>query len=300
MSDDGTLTWRQIYAEAVDRLAASGAESAEMDARRMLEEATGAEGSEWLVVLDDKATERRLAKFDAMVARRQRGEPLQYVLGRWGFRHLDLMVDRRALIPRPETEQVADRALHEVNRLIEAEGVTYADRLPVADLGTGSGAIGLALASEQPLIDVWATDISSDALAVARANLAGIGRAGTRVRLAEGSWFEALPPDLLGQLGVIVSNPPYVAADDPLPREVAEWEPRLALVPGPTGREVIEHLIDTAPGWLRPAGALVVELAPTQAASAVERARAAGYARAESYADLTGRQRVLVARVPPS
>jgi release factor glutamine methyltransferase len=300
VSDDGTLTWRQIYAEAVDRLAASGAESAEMDARRMLEEATGAEGSEWLVVLDDKATERRLAKFDAMVARRQRGEPLQYVLGRWGFRHLDLMVDRRALIPRPETEQVADRALHEVNRLIEAEGVTYADRLPVADLGTGSGAIGLALASEQPLIDVWATDISSDALAVARANLAGIGRAGTRVRLAEGSWFEALPPDLLGQLGVIVSNPPYVAADDPLPREVAEWEPRLALVPGPTGREVIEHLIDTAPGWLRPAGALVVELAPTQAASAVERARAAGYARAESYADLTGRQRVLVARVPPS
>jgi release factor glutamine methyltransferase len=300
VSDDGTLTWRQIYAEAVDRLAASGAESAEIDVRRMLEEATGAEGSEWLVVLDDKATERRLAKFDAMVARRQRGEPLQYVLGRWGFRHLDLMVDRRALIPRPETEQVADRALHEVNRLIEAEGVTYADRLPVADLGTGSGAIGLALASEQPLIDVWATDISSDALAVARANLAGIGRAGTRVRLAEGSWFEALPPDLLGQLGVIVSNPPYVAADDPLPREVAEWEPRLALVPGPTGREVIEHLIDTAPGWLRPAGALVVELAPTQAASAVERARAAGYARAESYADLTGRQRVLVARVPPS
>jgi release factor glutamine methyltransferase len=300
VSDDGTVTWREIYAEAVDRLAASGADSAEIDVRRMLEEATGAEGSEWLAVLDDKATERRLAKFDAMVARRQRGEPLQYVLGRWGFRHLDLMVDRRALIPRPETEQVADRALHEVNRLIEAEGVTYADRLPVADLGTGSGAIGLALASEQPLIDVWATDISSDALAVARANLAGIGRAGTRVRLAEGSWFEALPPDLLGQLGVIVSNPPYVAADDPLPREVAEWEPRLALVPGPTGREVIEHLIDTAPGWLRPAGALVVELAPSQAASAVERARAVGYSRAESYADLTGRQRVLVARVPPS
>lgn len=300
MSDDGTLTWREIYAEAVDRLAASGADSAEIDVRRILEEATGAEGSEWLEVLDDKATERRLAKFDTMVARRQRGEPLQYVLGRWGFRHLDLMVDRRVLIPRPETEQVADRALHEANRLIEAEGVTYADRLPVADLGTGSGAIGLALASEQPLVDVWATDVSSDALAVARANLAGIGRAGARVRLAEGSWFDALPPDLRGQLGVIVSNPPYVAADDPLPPDVADWEPLLALVPGPTGREVIEHLIDTAPCWLRPAGALVVELAPNQAAGAVERARAAGYGSAESHADLTGRQRILVARMSPS
>src|SRR5438105_5970876 len=143
-----------------------------------------------------------------MVARRAAGEPLQYVLGRWAFRTLDLMVDRRVLIPRPETEQVVEVALAEARRL---------HARIAADLGTGSGAIALSLAAELPGVDVWATDVSADALAVARANLAGIGTfAAARVRIQEGDWFGALPPELRGRLDIVVSNPPYIGDDESL------------------------------------------------------------------------------------
>ena len=137
------------------------------------------------------------------------------------------------LIPRPETEVVAGLAI---------------DALPtggvLVDLGTGSGAIALSAAAERwPDVEVWATDASSDALAVARANLAGLGRRAAVVRLVEGDWFAALPTSCAAGVDVIVSNPPYVAADDPLPPEVADWEPRAALVPGPTGLEAIEVIV---------------------------------------------------------
>jgi release factor glutamine methyltransferase len=298
VADDGTVTWRQVAADAAARLAAAGSPSPEVDARRLIEEVTGAEGIEVYDVLDERATERRLARFDAMLTRRLAGEPLQYVLGRWGFRRLDLLVDQRVLIPRPETEQVVEVALREVDRLVRHLGTTYGDRLAVADLGTGSGAIALAMASEQPLIDVWATDVSPDALAVARANLAGIGRAGARVRLSEGHWFAALPGELRGRLSVVVSNPPYVAETDPLPVEVADWEPRGALVPGPTGLEALDEVVGEAAAWLSPGGALVVELAPDQAGEVAARARAAGFGEVATHPDLTGRPRAVVARVP--
>ncbi len=148
------------------------------------------EGIELMLGLDEPATVRGVARLDAMVARRSTGEPLQYVLGRWGFRLLDLMIDRRVLIPRPETEIVAERALDELRRLDP-------DDIPVVvDLGTGSGAIGLSLAREHGSAEVWITDVSTDALDVARANLAGLGRHGSRVRAVEGSWFEPLPVEL--------------------------------------------------------------------------------------------------------
>jgi release factor glutamine methyltransferase len=293
----GTVTWREVVDDARARLTAAGAPGSPADARRLVEEVTGAEGAAYLDTLDQRATRRRLARFDALVARRLAGEPLQYVLGRWGFRHLDLMVDRRVLIPRPETEQVVEVALAEVDRLVAAGRVTYDRRLPIADLGTGSGAIGLALATERPLVDVWATDRSKEALAVARANLAGVGRAAARVRLTEGDWFAALPAELRGQLGLVVSNPPYVPAGAPLPAEVADWEPREALVPGPDGREALDHLVDEAIGWLRPGGALVVEADPSQVAAVADRARAVGYAEVGARPDLAGRQRAVVARV---
>ena len=140
------------------------------------------------------------------VARREAGEPLQYVVGSWGFRRLDLAVDRRALIPRPETEVTAEVAIDAARRIAEPI---------VVDLGTGSGAIGLSVAWECRHAHVWATDRSSEALEVARANLAGLGRAGARVRLAAGDWFGALPDDLVGRVDVAVSNPPYVRLDDP-------------------------------------------------------------------------------------
>jgi release factor glutamine methyltransferase len=167
-----------------------------------------------------------------------------------------------------------------------------------ADLGTGSGAIALTLAAERwPDIEVWATDVSADALAVARANLAGLGRRAAVVRLAEGSWFGALPDDLRGRLHLVVSNPPYVAASDPLPAEVADWEPAGALVAGPTGLESIERILADAPGWLVGDGALVLEIGETQGDAVVALARAAGFSDVAVHPDLAGRPRALVARL---
>jgi release factor glutamine methyltransferase len=294
---DHTIPWRAFLKEATDRLRVAGCPSPAADARRIVERASGWEGGEHHLHLDDPATVRQVAFFDAMVERRVAGEPLQYVIGRWGFRHLDLLVDRRVLIPRPETETVAEWALREIDRRrAERAGGPRAGAVTVVDLGTGSGAIALAVASERPGVDVWATDRSPDALAVARANLAGIGSAATRVRLSEGDWFAALPSALHGATDVIVSNPPYVAATDDLPAEVRDWEPAGALVAGPTGREDLERLVDEAPAWLAPGGALVVELAPHQAAAIAERARATGYVDVEVGEDLTGRPRLVVAR----
>lgn len=290
--EEGT-PWRVFAAEAVARLEAAGVESPEVSVRRIVERAAGFDGAEYALGLSEPATERAMGFFDAMVERRLAGEPLQYVLGEWSFRTLDLMVDRRVLIPRPETEQVVEVALAELDAL----AATADGDLRVVDLGTGSGAIALSVAVERPAARVWAGDVSPEALAVARANLAGIGHAGTRVTLVEGSWFDALPRELQGALDLVISNPPYVAASDPLPAEVADWEPAGALVPGPTGLEAIEEIVAGAPVWLRRPGALVVELAPSQADDAVALARAAGFGDAHVAPDLTGRPRALVARI---
>jgi len=188
-ADDG-IPWRTFLAEAERRFEAAGLPSAAVDARRIVERASGYEGAELVLGLAEPATQRGVHFFDLMVGRRLAGEPLQYVLGEWSFRTLDLMVDPRVLIPRPETEQVVEHALVELDRVAAARGDAP---VTVVDLGTGSGAIALSIAAERPGVDVWATDASGAALDVARANLAGIGRAGRRVRMAEGSWFEALP-----------------------------------------------------------------------------------------------------------
>ena len=290
MSADGGTPWRVFAAAAEARFTAAGIESPGVSVRRIIERAAGFEGAEYALGLGEPATERAMGFFDQMVERRLAGEPLQYVVGEWSFRTLDLMVDRRALIPRPETEQVVEVALTELDALAPA-----APR--VLDLGTGTGAIALSVAVERPAARVWAVDASADALAVARANLAGIGQAGTRVSLVEGSWFDPLPRDLQGTFDLVVSNPPYVAESEPLPAEVADWEPRAALIPGPTGLEAIEEIVAAAPVWLRRPGVLVVELAPSQADVAVELARAAGFDAAEVADDLGGRPRALVARL---
>jgi release factor glutamine methyltransferase len=285
----GGAAWQALLDEAITRLARAGVESPEQEARWLVQQASGLEGAELIVGLEERANLRNATFFYDMLERRLRGEPLQYVLGRWGFRVLDLLVDDRVLIPRPETEALAQMALEECRRL-EA-------RLAV-DLGTGSGAIALALAVEWTGIEVWATDVSPDALAVARANVAGMGRIGAAVRLAEGSWYEALPAELAGAIDVIVSNPPYVAEFEveDLPDVVRAWEPLGALVAGPTGLEAIERIVADAPLWLARPGSLVVEIAPHQAAEAEAVARAAGFGSAAVWPDLTGRDRILLAR----
>lgn len=280
MAEDGTVSWRQLLAEATEAFGA-------VEARWIVERASGLEGAELWARLDDPATRRGVGFFDLMVERRRAGEPLQHVLGRWQFRTLDLLCDRRALIPRPETEVVVDVALAEVDRC--------GARLAV-DLGTGTGAIALSLAAERPRLAVVATDISADALAVARANLAGLGRPAARVRLVAGDWYGALDPDLAGTVDVIVSNPPYIADDEELPPEVEHHEPRIALRAGPTGLEQVQRVVEGAPTWLRPGGSLVVEIAPHQAAAAAGAARAAGFGDVAVLEDLAGRPRVLRAR----
>ncbi|MYB87161.1 MAG: methyltransferase, partial [Acidimicrobiaceae bacterium] len=168
------VCWRSLFDEARQRLAGTdGVDSPDIDARRIVETAAGAAPAEFEGVLDEPATKRAAAWFYSMLERRGAGEPLQYVVGSWSFRTLDLMVDRRVLIPRPETEVVAGLAADEVASRSDAPG---GDReVIVADLGTGSGAIALSVAAECPAARVYATDVSADALAVASANLAGLG-----------------------------------------------------------------------------------------------------------------------------
>jgi release factor glutamine methyltransferase len=296
-------TWRELRGAAVDALAAAGVQPAEAEARFMVERASGYDASEWLDIAEVKAPVRAERELHEMLHRRVAGEPLQYVLGGWGFRGLDLFVDRRVLIPRPETEYVVEVALEEAARsglrrsrrrlsLVETHAPMRA-----ADIGTGSGAIAIALAAELPDVEVWATDVSDDALAVARANVAGC--AATRVRVAPaGEWFDPLPAELRGSLALIVSNPPYIAEHevDDLPDEVAAYEPRRALVSGPSGTEAVELLLEQARDWLAAGASFVCEIAPHQADAMSGHARALGYDDALVRDDLTGRARVLVVR----
>jgi len=288
------LTWASLERGVRDQLDEAGLPTAAQEARWIGEAASGHEGAEHLALADAVPTRRHVAAVDAMVARRLAGEPIQYVLGSWAFRTLDLFVDPRVLIPRPETEVVAGLALDEVDRRRAEVG----SRVLVADLGTGSGAIGLSVAAEREAVDVWMTDASPEALAVARANLAGLGPAATRVTMAEGSWFDALPDDARGTLDVIVSNPPYISEAEELPVSVTDWEPAGALVAGPTGTEDLEHLLAEARRWLAPGGALVLEMAPPQTALMAVRARGLGYATVEVHPDLAGLDRAVVARWP--
>ena len=257
----------------------------------MCEVASGFDRDEFLAMLDVPATNRGLAHLDSMLARLETGEPLQYVLGRWGFRRLDLMVDRRVLIPRPETETVVEVALR-LARSMEPP-------LVCADLGTGSGAIGLSLAVElsMPGLTVWMTDRSSEALDVARANAAGIGVAAAKVRLAAGDWFAALPPVLRGELALVVSNPPYVGVDDhELEAVVRDWEPAVALFGGADGLDEIRRVVVEGREWLRPGGWLVLEIGSGQGPAVDALLREAGYDEVGIIADLTGLDRVAVAR----
>jgi release factor glutamine methyltransferase len=259
----------------------------------------------------------------AMADRRRAGEPLQYVLGSWPFRTVELHVDQRVLIPRPETEYMVGVALAELDRICGGSGIgepasgsppgpqgSGTRRIGV-DLGTGSGAIALSLAAEGktrcPNLEVWATDASIDALDVARENLESLGRvdpdAAGRVRLALGSWFDALPTELVGRVDLLVSNPPYVTESEypDLDPSVREWEPREALVAsrgafGAEGMAAIEAIVSGAQRWLTPPGAVVIEIAPLLAGASVAAARRAGFGHVVTERDLAGRPRVLVAR----
>ena len=167
--------------------------------------------------------------------------------------------------------------------------------MTVADLGTGSGAIALSVAVECRSCRVYATDVSEQALAVARANLAGVGAAATAVSLHHGHWFEALPDHLQGTLDVVVSNPPYVAESEGLPAVVKDWEPATALWAGSNGFADLRSIVDEAPRWLAPHGVIVLEMSPPQTAEVQRWCRDLGW-QATIHPDLNGRPRAVVAR----
>lgn len=225
------------------------------------------------------------AELRRRVERRRKGEPLQYIEGRAAFRNLWLRVDRRVLVPRPETELLVEHVL----AWARARGLRTA-----LDVGTGSGAIALSLAQEGPFARVVAVDISRDALNVAEESARDAGLS-ARVEFRLGSLFEPL---VAGErFDVIVSNPPYVTAGDAasLAPEVRDWEPPAALFAGPTGLEVLEAIAAGAAPHLVPGGLLALEVGAGQAAAVRERLSREDFAHVSVHRDLAGLDRIVLA-----
>ena len=221
-------------------------------------------------------------RFRALIARRAAGEPVAYLLERKAFWTLELTVNSAVLVPRPETELLVERAL-----ALRSEACASA-----VDLGTGSGAIALALAHERPHWRVSATDISSAALSVARANAVALGL--ERVAFAQGSWFAALPAR---RFDLVVSNPPYVAADDAALAALVH-EPRRALTPGPDALACLREIVDEAPRFLEGGGWLLLEHGAEQGSQVAGALRARGFVTVRTHRDLAGHERVTEGQWP--
>jgi len=256
------------------RLARAGCETPRVDAEILLAHVLGTTRSGLHAESGRMLSGAELDGLERLVARRERREPLAYVLGEWGFRRLTLAVDPRVLVPRPETEIVVQLALARIAGISEPR---------VLDVGTGSGAIALAIADEHRGARVTGIDVSEDALAVAGENAA---RTGLDAEFVRWDLFDGLPK---GPWDLVVSNPPYVGPDEfeELEPEVREWEPRAALVSeGATEAVALASL-----GVLREGGALVLETA--DAARVAELLRGLGYAEVATTEDLSGRDRVV-------
>jgi release factor glutamine methyltransferase len=266
----------EVLRAATDYLAARGVESPRLDAERLLARALGLTRMELYTQHDRPLTEAERAAARALVQRRGRREPLAYVLGDWDFRRLTLATDARALVPRPETEIVVERCLARLEGL---------DAPRVLDVGTGSGAIALALKHERPDARVTATDISAAALALARENA---DRNELDVELVETDLFVGIA----GTFDLVVSNPPYVLGAElaGLEPEVRDWEPELALVDAGQTEAIAAGARDVLDGWL------VLEVHERLASETVARLARLGYAAATIALDLVGRERVVEAR----
>jgi release factor glutamine methyltransferase len=276
------LTVGEVVRRTVQYLANAGSPSPRLDADLLIAHAAGMTRLQVYTEFDRPLTPAELVAARELVARRGRREPLAYIVGRRGFRRLELEVSPAVLVPRPETETLVEWA------------VELADPgAGVLDWGTGSGAIALALADERPDLAISAIDASSAALAVARANGARLG--------LEIEWIDSEGFSALGgrTFDLVVSNPPYLSdADlDAAPPELG-FEPRMALVGGPRGDEVILALAAEVARYLRPGGALVCEVGATQAASVATCFVAAGLVDPQTRPDLAGITRVVAARRP--
>jgi release factor glutamine methyltransferase len=275
----------EALSAAADAIAAAGCESPRLDAELLLAEALGTDRA-WLAAHPGDAIEPAAGRrFGEVVRRRVRREPVAYILGRKGFRNLELQVDPRVLIPRPETELLVDVALEHEPRT-------------VLDYGTGSGAIALAVADELPSASVRGADASQAAITVATANAS---------RLSLDVDFDWLHPEagydrseraLSPGAGLLLANLPYVRDDewDGLEPEITRWEPRDALVAGPTGFEAIELLLATVVARQLPIDAIALEVGAGQAPVVARLVARAGFAAVQTRADLAGIERVVIGR----
>jgi release factor glutamine methyltransferase len=272
-------TVREALLASGDALAAAGVPTPRLDAELLLGEATGLSRAALAADPDAGVGAVEARRFGAMIRRRVAREPVAYILGRRGFRHLELRSDRRALVPRPETEDLVELALELQPRT-------------VLDVGTGSGAIALAVASELPGAEVTATDTSAAALELAGENRSELGL-DARVELIEGTLPES------GRFDLVLANLPYVHdADWPgLPREITDWEPRGALLGGPDGLDPIRELLAAlGPDPAAPVScsAVALEIGPGQADATAALLREAGFAATSVRPDLAGIERVVV------
>ena len=272
------MTVGRALADTTERLSAAGCESPAVDAEILLAHVVGVTRSQLALESSRKLAKGEKRSLDTLVARREVREPLAYVLGEWGFRRLTLAVDRRVLVPRPETEVVVERCLARLGGL----------EVPrVLDVGTGSGAIALAIADEHPGARVVGVDASPAALEVAGANAV---RCGLAIELREWDLFRGLPE---GPWDLVVSNPPYVQPTeiDSLEPEVRDWEPRHALV----GVGATEAVARGALAVLRPGGVFVLEIGADDRVRVSALLNALGYAEVATTRDLAGRDRVVEA-----
>jgi release factor glutamine methyltransferase len=268
-------------------LEASGVDSPNGDAQWLAAHSFRVERSALVAHPERTLTDGERDRFQELVTRRTRREPLGYVLGTVVFRGLELEVGAGCLVPRPETEVVAGRAIARASGL--------GRRATVVDVGTGCGPIALSLAAEVPDARVFATERSGAARGWCLRNLA---RTGLRVTLLPGDLFEPLHPALGGAVDVVVSNPPYIREDeyDTLPDEVRRYEPREALVAGPEGLDAVMRILEEVPRWLAIGGWLVLEVASEQAERVAKLVEMIGYTDPIVTSDLAGRPRAVEAR----
>jgi len=286
---DSSATIDRLVAEASAALSAAGVGSSRLDAELLLATASGLDRTALYVRRADRLPQQCTEQFRILLQRRMRREPLQYIVGRQEFWSLDFLVTPNVLVPRPETELLVELG----SSLLGSSQRAGTARRRICDVGTGSGCIAVALAHELPGVDVWALDVSMQALAVAELNAQRLG-------VAERIHF--LRSDLLATVSmrrfdVIVSNPPYLTAMDltNLQPEVA-CEPRTALDGGADGLEVIRRLLASAPDNLVAGGWLLMEIGAAQAALVSDLARGAGFSDVSIRSDYAGLPRVLIGR----
>jgi release factor glutamine methyltransferase len=259
--------------------------SPQLDAEILLHAMTGIHRAAMHAWPERLLTTEQLEDLQPAITRRERGEPIAYIVGRQEFWSMPLEVSPAVLIPRPETELLVELTLVRV---------PLNDGSTVLDLGTGSGAIALAIAQARAHARVTALEISRDAIDIAERNRRALGIDNLSIRHSD--WYAELTAD---RFDVIVSNPPYVAESDPdLARGVAEFEPKLAVIAGPTGFEAIERVIAQSRSHLLPKGWLLVEHGAKQGAAVRSLLVQAGFDHVRSYSDLAGLERVSEGRSP--